>query len=393
MIAKFFTIPFLTFFVIIFPVITPHETGCMGIMVWAPLLFLCLVKARIKFDGYFLCGAFLWLEAFIVTALSYHVIWNNDPYKYLAFVLIFFLLTRYRYSDDQINKLIKYYVPIALVISVLIILSFLGGYTHVDSMFEGSIRYSIGITGWYKNPNYLASFINLALFFFFYILLFRKTKLLTKVLIIGCMATMLVSIVLTGTRAAILTFAGMVVMVVLGYMKRKRKKISSLLPLLILVTFLVVYASYISNFFEIFASSRGGMTDDSRLESWSYAWKRICDSPLFGYGLNSWDTMKHGDHLNGLHNIFLEFLLDQGFIGVLLLCPLMLQGINKIKSIDKTFVYTLMFVTIFPLLFQNGLVDVIFWRVLIMNSIVINFSALSSRGISYVIENSKFKLY
>ena len=378
----------LTLFFIVFPMLTTDETGCMGLPVWGSMLFLALILTiyeRRKLVSDSLSAVVLWCLAIIISVFSPYFVMSNDVIKYLAFALLLIMLSNHYYNRDFFINIFFIYSIISVVMAILIVLSFIEGYAHVDSIYEGQIRYSIGITGIYKNPNYIGSFINVAAFIFLNLLFFGKMKKIMKIILAALILLILFSVVLTGTRAALLTFLLGFSFTILHFMKIK--KISLGYFLLLLLGFILL--DQIQNYIEYSFNERGGITEDPRMNSWEWAWKLLKEAPLLGYGINSWDVLKRIGMLEGLHNIFLEFVLNQGIISLFILFYLMTYGIKQVKKSDIFFVTGFCLVTTFPLLFQNGLLDITFWRVLLMNRIVIDYSAYSQNGFMALIINTK----
>lgn len=388
MYKKIFSIPFFTLILILFPMLTTDETGAMGILMWGGLLLLSIIKMDnvYRFQRNWVPFALaLSISALISTVFSHYGDFGKDLLKFTAFDLLLITLTKHYYSSKQINICIYIYTMISIILSILVFLSFWGGYTHVDSIYEGNIRYSIGITGIYKNPNYVASFINVSFFVLTYMIIYTKTSIKNKVIYALILVLIFVADILTGTRAALLTIVMSTAFLIFGYLKHSGSLMMGLIPLLVVFAGLVYFEDTITFYLEMVGSARGGFTEDVRQESWNKAIDMITTSPMLGFGLNSWFGIRSASMLPGLHNVFLEFFLNQGLFGLVLLLITMFYGISNIKKKDKVFVYTFCFVTIFPLLFQNGLVDVNFWRVLIMNRIVIDYSCYSKDGITDIL--------
>lgn len=381
---KIASIPFLTLIFILFPMLTIDETGSMGMLVWGGLLFFSLLlsaKEVHKGRSWPVFAILTWFFGVFSTVISPYGELGHDVIKYLAFVLLLITLSNHKYDEKDFRVAFIFYTIVSVVLAILIILSFIYGYPHVESIYEGSIRYSIGITGIYKNPNYIGAFINLCIFICTYLLFFVKCKPLHRIFLLLIIVIMLVAIFLTGTRAAILTIGVALVLFFIYNYRVQKNILYKIVPLVILLSLILKYASDIIGVVETFGSARGGFSEDIRMDSWAYAFKKFEDSFLFGHGINSWNSFKTDSYLPGLHNIFLEFLLNQGVIGLVFLLLTMFIGWGKVKREDRFFVAVFCFVNIFPLLFQNGLIDVTFWRVILINRIVIDFSSYSGNGV------------
>lgn len=388
---KLFSIPFLALIFILFPMLTPDETGSMGILVWGSLLFLAIlltVSKSNRLPNWTAFAILMWLSGVISTVFSSYSDPGNDVLKYLAFVLLLIFLSNYKYEEIYFQITFLIYTILALILSILIILSFLYGFVHVDSIYEGNIRYSIGITGIYKNPNYVASFIVLSVLTLLFLLVNKKLKMRYKVITLTCAIIMIVSVFLTGTRAAIISVILSVLSFFIYYSKNHKNIILRALPFVLLIFATVFYYDRIVEIVELIGSERGGFTEDVRTESWLHALKIIGNSPLFGYGINSWNSFRGNDYLGGLHNVFLEYFLNQGLIGLVFLMFTMFVGWSKVKKTDRFIVFSFCLINTFPLFFQNGLIDITFWRVLLMNRIIIDYSSYSELGVNHLISSA-----
>ena len=129
--------------------------------------------------------------------------------------------------------------------------------------------------------------------------------------------------------------------------------------------------------------TREFMGDEGREEAWTLALKYIKENPILGCGLFSWNRIgATGDYLEWLHNIFLELVLNQGIVGLLLFLCMIFSGANYIKKSDRFFIFVFLFVTGFPMLFQNGVIAVNLWRFVLLNRIVFNYSSRNKLGLS-----------
>ena len=150
-----------------------------------------------------------------------------------------------------------------------------------------------------------------------------------------------------------------------------------------IVAFIIYSLNSLSLILETFLGNRTLGGDEGRTISWTFALNAVLGSPIFGYGLEGWKILSEGtSYIDYLHNIFLELLLDYGFLGLTVFIAVFFSGINRVKKEDRLFIFLFMFVTAFPLLFQNGLTEVNLWRCLILNRIAINYSQYSQTGIT-----------
>ena len=374
---------------ILSPVLSTEETADPGVIyvlaMVVPTVIYAIAKSYIRITSYNLFAILLWVSAIFSTLIGPLGSFNLTAIKYLIFVLYFVSVSSYSYSKYDLVKITKACVIVSIGLATLIVLSYLGGYAHNDSMYFMS-RYSIGITGIFKNPNYLVSFMNFTLFLLLYSVLYgkneRKMQVIVKIFII---CFFLVSFYLTGTRASLVTALCVIAILIVHYLLHHNHKFLVIIPVSLIALFIVAYWNAIIDLYDLFMGSRNLMGDAGREEAWDLAIKNIKQNPLFGCGLFSWNNLcTGGDYIEYLHNLFLEIILNQGFVGFSLFLLMLLSGVNKIKKCDRFFVIVLMFVTAFPMMFQNGVIAVNLWRFVIIHRIVFNYSKRNEEGVTGV---------
>lgn len=374
------------------PVLSTQPDAHPGAVYVVPIVvvvfFLALTSGIVRFKAIDLCAVLLFLFALFSTLLSDIVSFGSGLLKFFTFVVFFISINSFVLTPKQLRFSFKTYLFLSIVISILIILSFIFGYPHIDSsVYQG--RYSIGITGIFKNPNYLSSFFNVAFFVICYILATVTVSSKQKIVYFSILSLFVVATFFTGTRAALITEAFILVSLLL--VSAKKKHIYKLIPILVvIVVVLTYYWETLIELYNLFAAGRELAKDSIREDSWKYAIDFIKDNPIIGCGHKSWDVIHQtrGDVDEYLHNIFLELVLDQGIIGFLLVVAIIVIGYNKTKSSDRLFLFLLLFTTGFPMLFQNGLYEVNFWRFIIINRLMINVSINYDGGINAFLRNT-----
>lgn len=387
-------IQFVTYFLlwfIISPVLSLEETAAPGViyvlLMTLPVIIYSFCGNRIKKHAYNLYAFFLFFSCLISLLFGRYGSLDLNIVKKLVFVLFFIGSMSALLSERDLTFIFKGCYCVAVLIALLIIASYLGGYAHTDSTFFLS-RYSVGITGVYKNPNYLTSFMNISFFLLAYIFFQRKNTLFQNVIVLSSMTLFLVSFYFSGTRASFVTASLALVFITLEIVLKKKKGVFIILPVILLVTFIVIhYFDVIQAATELFLGNRTLTADESRTDSWMRAINNWKTAPIFGCGPNTWSVIKSSDDLNYLHNLILELLLDQGLFGFLIFVMLVFCGFKRTKRNDRFFLLTLMLVTGFPMFFQNGLWEVNFWRFIIINRIAFNYSIYSENGIKTFITN------
>lgn len=371
---------------ILSPILSTEETADPGVIyvlaMVVPTVIYAIAKAYIRITSYNLFAILLWVSAILSTLIGPLGSFNLTAVKYLILVLYFVSVSSYSYSKNDLIKITKACVAVSIGLATLIILSYFGGYAHNDSIYFMS-RYSIGITGIYKNPNYLVSFMNFTLFLLLYSTLYgRYEKKIQLVINLSIICLFLAAFYFTGTRASLITAFIVITILVVHYLLHHNRKLWVVVPVCLVIALFVAYWNTIMDLYDLFMGSRDLMGDTSREDAWTLAYKYIKENPIIGCGLFAWDNVcKSGDFLEWLHNIYLELILNQGFIGFTIFLLMLFSGANRIKKEDKFFVYMLLFVTGFPIMFQNGLIAVNLWRFIIINRIVFNFSIRNKEGL------------
>lgn len=390
---KFSLMAFSILVFILSPILSTEETADPGVIyvlaMVVPTVVYAVAKSYIRMTSYNFFALLLWVSAIFSTIIGPFGSFNTTTIKYLIFVLYFVSVSSYSYSKYELIKISKVCVIVSIGLAILIILSYLGGYEHNDSMYFMS-RYSIGITGVFKNPNYLVAFMNFTLFLLLYSILYGKNEkrnLLILKLSIICL--FLVSFYLTGTRASFVTAFSVIIILMVHYLLHNNHKLWVIIPACIIFIFIIVYKDTLVDLYDLFMGSRNLTGDEGREEAWNLALKHIKENPIFGCGLFSWNNIiGNSDYLEWLHNLFLELILNQGILGFIIFLLMLLSGVNKIKKSDRFFVLVLFFVTTFPMLFQNGVIAVHLWRYVIIHRIVINFSIRNKEGLTKAVFNN-----
>lgn len=203
------------------------------------------------------------------------------------------------------------------------------------------------IGGFFNNPNHLAAFLSFVIFLSAGVVLFARIHVASRLLLAFAILAMLVGLVLTVSRGAMLGGAvGVVVLVVvsLGVVWRTHRH---LFKWLVLALFLGCggggFALYKAN--EDLLVKRQIVTpagEDIRSYIWKSAWAQHAESPWVGAGARMFyeGSVRYrdpqmpvlmGDALFA-HNEFLQLLADYGWAGVGLLALLLLaHGWNGLR--------------------------------------------------------------
>jgi O-antigen ligase len=161
-----------------------------------------------------------------------------------------------------------------------------------------------------------------------------------KLMLFGAAAVILMGQAVTGGRTGYATWGliGLTLCVV------KWRKLLPLLPLGVAAVVIFVPAVR-ERMFQGFAQQSGGFvsqTDSSSITSgrtriWPYVIEKIGESPAIGYGRNAmqrtglatWLLDNLGEEFGHPHNAYLEFLLDNGFLGFLCGMPIFAMLLSR----------------------------------------------------------------
>lgn len=388
---RYYIFPFCTLIFLILPLLSTQETAEPGagsvIAIVFPTLIFGLKYFKLNYKPYHVSAILMWVMCLFITLIGPFLsdVRPMEFVKYLTFVIFFILVTSYKFDGNAICFIAKGYVIAAIVISILIILSFLGGYLHVhpdepeETQFLG--RYSIGITGRFKNPNYLASYILVALLVVMYKIKKSTMGCKIKVMYLSIILLFGIALFLTGTRIALIVMALILTTLYLSSLLKHLNLKYIFVSIIILLSIFFVYGEDIANLIEFYLAGREMFSDPSREQSWLLALNAFYDNFLFGCGLDSWINISQGRLLKDLHNVFLEFALNQGLVGLLFLLHIFIYGCNRAKKNDYLFLLMILLVTTIPICFQNGLNAVNFWRFIIINRLALNYSIYSEKGL------------
>ena len=154
-----------------------------------------------------------------------------------------------------------------------------------------------------------------------------------------------------------------------------------------MIVIFIIYADEINNLFNLYLGTRKMFEDVGRTDAWSHAISMLLQTPIFGCGIGAWQSLHGNSYMEYLHNVFLEFILNQGLIGLILLLFVVFYGYSRTKKKDRFFIYMLLFATFIPMCLQNGVIAVNFWRFIIINRLIVNYSIYSEKGVDNLFTN------
>lgn len=324
------------------------------IIVLVALVVAVIFAGSIRFSASSLLYLLLYLFAFLSTALSTYVVIKRTMITYLAFCFILWLFAGLEYTDDEISVFKRVYSLLGVACAILITLSWIFDVPY------GWHRYSLDIIGLHKNPNYINNIILLGFAFTLHDLLHKTSWKIADTVMLLVMGT---GCFLTGTRAALLCIALLVVFAVCYQLFVKRKFTYMILLGVLSIAGYLVIAHFLSDYASERLLGENFLKDDGRLLMWTHALREWWKMPILGLGVDAANL--HNTTLNlraqDIHNIYLQLLCDQGLVGFGLFLAIVLCIIRRTQKRDRFLLYLMMISLFVPTMFQNGTVGYAFW--------------------------------
>lgn len=270
--------------------------------------------------------------------------WGNyfrlqGSYTFLHYWLFFILLVMNFHQKVQWERALMFLSGSLFLLCVYAILQGIGWDFTGFNLQEVSLGRSISSAG---QPNYLASFVVMAIFPVMAFLSLKKRYLFA----FSLLALSLWTLFLTGSRAAAvgLAFAVLLFTILSHFFLKKQRSLVVFLTIMVLVS--AAFFSY------------GRSVDDkvrsvnSRIVIWETTIEMLKDAPIFGYGLDSFSLVfprySNGDLLNfersntipdRAHNNVLDILFSNGIFAFALLVAAWVWFLRKsllaLQKIDQ----------------------------------------------------------
>lgn len=224
-------------------------------------------------------------------------------------ILIVFVALR-RYRKEEVQYLLKAYVYSAWLLLLLTVI-----YSDISATER---RLTVAVNGQEQDPNYLTGFFTFSICYYLWgFIQHRKKRYLIYVIIF------FIPIFLTGSRGGLLA-NGIAVFCVLFF---ERKKLNFSHVLIIIITSISLFAvawRFVPESIKVrytleFTQADGGAHRFDTWESCLDTFKRASIlRKLLGFGANSIGYLNNRGGV--AHNLFIEFLLEYGIIGTILIC-------------------------------------------------------------------------
>lgn len=281
---------------------------------------------------------FLFLIFSLITSFFSTSIFISLPiwFSYLAFGLLFYLITQAKFSLKYLDFLVNYFIVISDILCLVGIYFFIvGNYSRVTSLFY-----------W---PNPFASYLLFSIFIILYYLINNKKIFNSIILTYFSFILIITSFLFTFSRGALigLIFALAIYLIINSKSILKHIKLLVVLILLIIICFYSINNSKKSSFPIISGKDGHVILDQSskiRINYWRGAIKIYKDYPIFGSGLGTFqaiypqyqkDPVSAGKYP---HNLYLETLSETGIFTfsffILFLISIYLIDLRKINKED-----------------------------------------------------------
>ena len=307
---------------------------------WEPLTCVILGGQGLSMDGTFMR---MLLVSIFVLSFVFYLLYKKDrqEIKVWGVLVVFgflFYITRFFYSNvdegyhgqylrwgsDCISacligmtlmKLKNYssiynFLPLFCIILTL----FLARSVLENAMYVGQMHLENGM-------NYQSIAYNLALLFglsFYYTLINKdSTSKIMRIIMMVCMPLQAVTCCMSGGRGGVVLLV--IYLIAMVYMMLYFKRITKIKLVIIAILGGGIFV-YVADYFHLwdsvgFIRSSGLLDDDDRFRLWRGIWHYVEDNNYIGYGLGG-DYYTFGFYT---HNILLDFLLETGFLGTIIL--------------------------------------------------------------------------
>lgn len=318
---------------------------------WSPLSCAILEQQGLSMDG-----GIMRMLLLIITVISFlfYTLYGRTKYDHKVWMVmivfgILFYSTRflYNYSNDgyqgqflrwgsdcvsacligmTLMKVKDYsYIHKILPLICIILTPFFVQNTLEHAFDQGQMILDSGMS--YQSVAY-----NLAVIFcisLYYVFINRNyTSKLVRYVMMVCMPIHAVTCCMSGGRGGVVllvVYIAAMCMLILKHRLISKTKLSFIIILGVLVFILV--ANHLGLWMSAgFERSSGLLSDDDRFLFWKQMWVYIVDNNFLGYGLGG-DYFTYGFYT---HNIFIDFLLETGVLGTIILIVLLYRNYKRI---------------------------------------------------------------
>ena len=370
--AKSCKINFLVFGIILFVIITIHNTSLWGASLsWVLPACVFIVIGRFisshkKVRSTPIALICYWLIMFFSTALSSIVPLEQNIVSFAILLFSFYIVAATIFNENQIKLILCVYILSALICSLFVIKNWLSG----DFFNSWTLRASYRFLGEHKDPNYVAAYICPAAFFLFVSVTCAAGK--KKLFSFIGLLIFIITILCIGSRGAMLT-----VVAAIAYYYIMSSNISTAKKIIIFafgfLIIMLLYKIYLSVMPQQVFDRLSNSAENSRLELWAAGMKGFTNNPIFGCGLGSSNAYSNALAGNHCHNVYIDALAACGIVGNLFFLYIFIQNCMKSSKYNRTFIFSSIIVFFLPLVFINGFNSATFITPLMIMAILSNY--------------------
>ncbi len=263
-------------------------------------------------------GAFWWLTLVFYLWFCCTYFWTIDPSatleKFRAYfqeMMIVWLVWEFAGTPADLRALLRATVAGSWVLALLTLAAF----RSPEAIAAGQIRFA----AYGQDPNEVARFLDLG-FPLAALLLNCERRRPARLMALGFLPLGLVAVLLTASRegflAAVLAFAGSILLLTLGHPRRVVAALFVLPPFLAALWY-IIPGAILARLATIPEQLRSGDLNQ-RLNIWSAGWRAFAHAPLLGTGAGSFVAAAHLAPIDTAHNTALSIAVGGGLCALFL---------------------------------------------------------------------------
>lgn len=308
-----------------------HPTILLGFFTFSGFLILILsgkIKIHIGETEIFILLFGLSAAVSLIFARNFQLA-QRSFIEFLLAVAFYFLIKHFVISRKELVNSIR-------IISFSV---FIGAFVNIVYLYTSGNLFTVfrlgGIYGRMESfgydPNYWAILLNLGIVLTYY--LYRNANRVGfKFLYIIFIATFILSLLLTYSRAGLLTF--FVIFSIIVFKRARWLGIVILISALVIAILMIIYLPFLGRFKTMLLAATTGVSDTSlrdRVNLLTLAFKLLSRNPIFGIGLDNF--MEFSTIVSNIgkrvHNTYLEILIDTGILGFIFYIMIFVKILTK----------------------------------------------------------------
>lgn len=322
----------------------------------------------LTFNLQFWCIIVLAIVMLVMSVINRSIIDKGTLISYLMWFLVYLFAIQIPVKKLDIVYLIGAFIVGALICSLLVII-----FRH-EYGFKGSGRFSIAIFGHEEmDPNYLASYLVIGGALSFYNAIGKDKTTKRKILLYICFFIISTAIILTGSRAGVLSYiiclCGCLPKIIYNNRNKFNPERLVGLMIVILIALGILIGFLPDNIKErIFHMNLQDGSNSLRLAHWKAALECFIQKPLLGYGpVHTVDILANvAGHKGDAHNTYLTYLLQFGIVGFLACAIIIVDILKKLLNKENIFFGFLLLGQLFSSMIIANHLGICLWMTLIL---------------------------